>query len=134
MSARPEEHGKVPRHFLSIVQSCRQAYRESARLPFVLNTFVLTTLDAYPSQKFLRFAENILTEWQRNEISMIRIAFRAAYNWNMAELHKRSMADNVKYASYLAASIVDRSTQRLLLILKNLKLLTIDSYMGLDWP
>jgi len=65
---------------------------------------------------------------------MIRIAFRAAYNWNMAELHKRSMADNVKYASYLAASIVDRSTQRLLLILKNLKLLTIDSYMGLDWP
>jgi hypothetical protein len=131
-----EAGGRFPRHLLSIVQSCRQAYSESARLPFVLNKFVLTTLHAYPSQSFLYFVENVLTEWQRNEISMIGIAFRAAYNWNMAEGYKKAVADAdcMERIPYLAADVMGSSTRRLLLILKNLKLLTIDSYMGLDWP
>ncbi|KAH3968678.1 hypothetical protein HBI81_129310 [Parastagonospora nodorum] len=125
----PEELWQFPRHFLSIVQSCRQAYSESARLPFVLNTF-----DAYPSYSFLQFVEN-LPEWQRNEISMIRISCNEAYDWSVAEQYEIVMGDDfIRHMRYHAAHVVDRSTHRLLLILKGLKLLTVDSYIDLDWP
>ncbi|KAH5134750.1 hypothetical protein HBH70_136750 [Parastagonospora nodorum] len=104
----PEELWQFPRHFLSIVQSCRQAYSESARLPFVLNTF-----DAYPSYSFLQFA----------------------YDWSVAEQYEIVMGDDfIRHMRYHAAHVVDRSTHRLLLILKGLKLLTVDSYIDLDWP
>lgn len=66
---------------------------------------------------------------------MIRIFLNETYDRSVAEQYKKAIADGrIGDMSYHAARVVDRSTRQLLLILKGLKLFTIDSIRGLNWP